>query len=222
MFNKILFLKRDNDFFSKKIVSELKKKSRYLMVISTDRSKVKINHSAKFDFILSFRSHHILKKKLIKKAKYGAINFHPGPPEYRGIGCVNYALYENSKNYGVTAHLIDEKIDHGKIINTKIFKIRKHDSVESLLQRTYNFQVKQAIQIIRSLSDDPKNLQKMVENNKEKKWSKKIKKRNFLNKFYVINKNTSRIELKKKIRATVTKKFKPYVMIHGVKFTYID
>ena len=71
MFNKILFLKRDNDFFSKKIVSELKKKSRYLMVISTDRSKVKINHSAKFDFILSFRSHHILKKKLIKKAKIG-------------------------------------------------------------------------------------------------------------------------------------------------------
>ena len=65
-------------------------------------------------------------------------------------------------------------------------------------------------------------IQKMVENNKEKKWSKKIKKRNFLNKFYVINKNTSRIELKKKIRATVTKKFKPYVMIHGVKFTYID
>ena len=81
---------------------------------------------------------------------------------------------------------------------------------------------KQAIQIIRSLSDDPNNLQKMIKNNKEKKWSKKIKKRNFLNKFYVLSKNTSRIELKKKIRATVTKKFKPYVMIHGVKFTYTD
>ena len=157
---------------------------------------------------------------LINKAKFAAINFHPGPPAYRGIGCANYALYDNRENYGATAHLIDEKIDHGKIINTKMFKIKKNDSVESLLQKTYNFQVKQAIQIIRSLSDDPKNLQKMVKKYKEKKWSKKIKKRNFLNKFYEISKNVSRVELKKKIRATVTKKFKPYVMIHGVKFTY--
>ena len=69
-----------------------------------------------------------------------------------------------------------------------MFKIKKNDSVESLLQKTYNFQAKQAIQIIRSLSDDPKNLQKMVKNNKEKKWLKKIKKRNFLNKFYAISK----------------------------------
>ena len=50
-----------------------------------------------------------------------------------------------------------------------MFKIKKNDSVESLLQKTYNFQVKQAIQIIRSLSDDPKNLQQMVKSNKEKK-----------------------------------------------------
>ena len=61
-----------------------------------------------------------------------------------------------------------------------MFKIKKNDSIESLLQKTYNFQVKQAIQIIRFLSDDPKNLQKMVKNNKEKKRLKKIKKRNFL------------------------------------------
>ena len=222
MLNKILFLKGKNEFFSKKVINELKKKSRYLKVITTDRKNVKISFNTKFDFIFLFRSHYILKKKILNNVNYGAINFHPGPPEYRGIGCVNYALYDNSKNYGATAHLIDEKIDHGKIINTKMFKVKKNDTVESLLQKTYNLQVKQAIQIIRSLSDDPRNLQKMVKKYKEKKWSKKIKKRNFLNKFYEISKNVSRVELKKKIRATVTKKFKPYVMIHGVKFTYTD
>ena len=125
MFNKILFLKRKNDFFSKKIISELKKKSRSLRVITTDGRNIKINLNTKFDFIFSFRSHYILKKKLLNNVNYGAINFHPGPPEYRGIGCVNYALYDNSENYGVTAHLIDEKIDHGKIINIKKFKIKK-------------------------------------------------------------------------------------------------
>ncbi len=222
MFNKILFLNRDKDLFAKKIISELKKKSKHLNVISTDKSKVKTKNNIKFDFIFAFRSHHILKKKLIKKAKYAAINFHPGPPEYRGIGCVNYALYEKSRNYGATAHLIDEKIDHGRIIDVKRFKIKKNESVESLLNKTYKHQVKQAIQIIHSLSSNPGNLEKMFKKNREKKWSKKIKKRIFLNKFYKINKNISRLDLKKKIRATVTKKFKPYLMLHGVKFTYVE
>ena len=67
MFNKILFLRRKSDFFSKKIISELKKKSRYLKVITTDRRNVKINLNIKFDFIFSFRSHYIIKKKLLNK-----------------------------------------------------------------------------------------------------------------------------------------------------------
>ena len=57
MFNKILFLKRKNEFFSKKIINELKKKSRYLKVVTTDRKNVKINFNTKFDFIFLFRSH---------------------------------------------------------------------------------------------------------------------------------------------------------------------
>ena len=131
-------------------------------------------------------------------------------------------MYEKSRNYGATAHLIDEKIDHGRIIDVKIFKIRKADSVESLLNRTYKIQVKQAIQIISSLSRDPGNLKKMLKKNNEKKWSKKIKKRIFLNKFYKINKNISRVDLKRKIRATATKKFKPYLTLHGMKFAYTE
>ena len=61
--------------------------------------------------------------ELLKKVNKAAINFHPGPPEYRGTGCVNYALYENSKFYGCTAHLINEKVDNGKIIDVKKFNI---------------------------------------------------------------------------------------------------
>ena len=62
----------------------------------------------------------------------------------------------------------------------------------------------------------------MLKKNKEKKWSKKIKKRIFLNKFYKINKNISRVDLKRKIRATATKKFKPYLTLHGMKFAYTE
>ena len=64
----------------------------------------------KYSYIICFRSFYILKKNLIEKCKMAPINFHPGPPEYRGIGCVNYALYDNSKFYGCCAHIINKKI----------------------------------------------------------------------------------------------------------------
>ena len=64
--------------------------------------------------IFSFRSFYILKKEFLKKCKKVAINFHPGTPDYRGIGCINFAL-NNEKYYGCTAHIINQKIDNGKI-----------------------------------------------------------------------------------------------------------
>ena len=54
----------------------------------------------KFDFIISYRSSMILKNQDISIANIAAINLHPGPPKYRGIGCLNYALYNNEKKYG--------------------------------------------------------------------------------------------------------------------------
>ena len=84
----------------------------------------------KFDYIFCFRSFYILKKKDINKTKIAAINFHPGTPEYRGIGCINFAIYNNEKFYGSTAHLIDEKIDNGKILDVRKFQIRKKDNLK--------------------------------------------------------------------------------------------
>ena len=63
--------------------------------------------------------------KLIKNANKIAINFHPGPPEYPGIGCTNYAIYNEDKNYGVTCHIMTDKIDDGLILSVNRFKIEK-------------------------------------------------------------------------------------------------
>lgn len=221
MFKKILFLRKFEDKFADKIQKKLSNKTKYLKVITTDTKKVNINKKIKFDYIFASRSHFILKKKLINQAKYAAINFHPGPPSYRGIGCVNYAIYEKSKTYGATAHIIDEKIDHGKIIDVKLFKVSKFDTVEKVLSKTYKIQFNQAVKIINKLYQSNSNLIKLINKNKKKyKWSKKIKSRSDLDKFYIIPKNINISRLKTRLRATVTKKFKPYVNLHGFKFYY--
>jgi len=222
MFDSILYFGRKNCSHSKKLKLALKKKSRKFYYIESndfgekfDTKKIK---NLNFDFIFSFRSRYILKEELINKCKVAPINFHPGPPEYRGPGGINYALYENSKFYGCTAHIINEKIDNGAILNIKKFSLKQSDTVETSLKKTYDLMIKQAFYIINLLSKNSNNLNKLIEKNKNIKWSKKITKLKDLSNFYKINKNISKTELKKKIRATNTKNFKPYVTLHNKKF----
>ena len=49
-------------------------------------------------------------------------------------------------------------------------------------------------------------------------WSSKLYLRKDLDKLYKISKNIKKLELKKRIRATNTNKFKPYLLLHGYKF----
>lgn len=79
----------------------------------------------KGDWILSYKSDLILSEDTLNKAHKGAINIHPAPPKYRGIGGYQHAINNKDKKYGVTSHFMDTKIDHGKIILVKYFPI--HD-----------------------------------------------------------------------------------------------
>ncbi len=88
----------------------------------------------KGDWIISYKSDLILNEKILKKAKKGAINIHPAPPKYRGIGGYYYAIKNKDKNYGVTSHFMDIKIDHGKIIIVRTFPINDI-SKSSLLKK---------------------------------------------------------------------------------------
>jgi methionyl-tRNA formyltransferase len=54
------------------------------------------------DYLISFLSRWVIPEDLLKRARRAAINFHPASPEYHGIGCNNFALYENAREYGVT------------------------------------------------------------------------------------------------------------------------
>ena len=52
---------------------------------------------------------------LIKRCKIAAINFHPGPPQYRGIGCINYALFEKAKFMVAQLMKLLKKLIKGKL-----------------------------------------------------------------------------------------------------------
>ena len=90
---KVLFMGRLNDKYSNRIIKILEKKFKFLNIFLSKNKYHQPDKKIlnwKGDIIICFRNHYILSKKFIKKAKICAINFHPGPPKYRGIGCVNF------------------------------------------------------------------------------------------------------------------------------------
>ena len=130
--------------------------------------------------------------------------------------------YDNSKFYGSTCHIVDEKIDNGKIIDVRRFRLKSSDTIESCLKKSYQQMLAQAFYIINLLSKNSNNLSKLINKNKKVKWEKKIRKLKDLNKFYEIKKDVSKKEILNKIRATNTKKFKPFIILHSKKFVLND
>lgn len=92
-----------------------------------------------YDIIISYLSPWIVPEKILKKTKLWNINFHPAPPEYPGIGCFNFAIYNNEKQYGVTSHLMEKKVDTGSIIGVKRFPLLESDTVYTLSIKTYGY-----------------------------------------------------------------------------------
>ena len=218
---KVLFLGRKKDYYSLELLKFLKKKKIKVTKILMDKPKQIQIKPRIYDYIISFRSYIILKKKNLSKIKYASLNFHPGPPNYRGIGCANFAIYNQEKFYGVTAHLINEKIDNGKIIDVKYFKLKKNIDINSLLRISYKHQLNQAKKVLSKIFSKNENLKKMIHFNRKIIWSKKLYLRKELNDLYKIKKNVKKNKLDRIIRATNYKNFKPYLILEGKKF-YLD
>jgi methionyl-tRNA formyltransferase len=220
---KILFIGKEDDKYSINCYLYLKKNFKYVSVIYNNlinhkliKNRIKHWHG---DYIFCFRSNYLLKTDEIKKASKNIINFHPGPPQYRGIGCVNFAIMNNEKKYGSTVHLIDsEKVDNGKIVDVVLWKINNNSCVEEILLKTYIKQFNQFKKVIKYIKKD--NLEFLIKKNKKYRWSKKLYNKKELKDLYLVDSTVKKKYFKKILKSTITKKFKPYVLIHGKKFVY--
>lgn len=84
------------------------------------------------DYLFSFLSPVIIPRYMLEKVRKQCLNIHPAPPEYPGVGGPSRAIYDEGGTYGVTAHLMEEKVDTGKIIAVRRFGIFPHDTCETL------------------------------------------------------------------------------------------
>ena len=171
------------------------------------------------EYIFCFRSFFVLPYSLIEKASIAAINFHPGPSEYPGSGCLNFALYDNSKEYGVTAHLMNDQVDNGKIIECSRFLISDNDNIDSLLKKTHAELFKLFQRITKGLFLNKDNfLNKKLDAEKNEKWNGSARKLSELNKFQLIDNRITPDELARRIRAFHTNDYPLKINLHNCTF----
>ncbi len=85
-------------------------------------------------FFSIFHNKLVSKRFIIERKK--CFNFHGGIlPEYRGSTTINWAIINEEKETGVTLHEIDEKIDHGDIIDIQKIAIGEQDTAQSLYEK---------------------------------------------------------------------------------------
>ena len=169
------------------------KKNKKIIYNNLEKNINKIQKRKKIYYLLNF-SEHIFSEKILKNVKY-PINFHPGSSYFPGRGCYSWALFKEFKFYGTTAHIMNKKLDSGKIIDEMKFKINDFETIETLKLKSFFSMNIQFIDI----------LQKIINGDSLKftksKWKKKPYTIKQLNRINVLNKTDDLTTKLKKLRS---------------------
>ena len=220
---KILFVGKKDCSYSLNAFEYLQKLGHNITVVWSEKRNQKFSQeilSWEGDYLFCFHSHIIVPKILLDRVKT-SINFHPGSPDHPGSGMVNWALYNNSKEFGVTVHLIDDKIDHGNILRVKRFKILDGDNIESLIDRTKSYSISLFYDIIQEILIDHKTIDELLDESKNEKWNCESRKIDQVNKMSIVDINIDSDELDRRIKSFHSKQFPLSLYLHGRKFIHV-
>jgi methionyl-tRNA formyltransferase len=167
------------------------------------------------DYIISYLSRWVVPAELLQRARKAAINFHPASPDYPGIGCNNFALYQNAAQYGVTCHHMAPRVDSGEIIAVRRFPIQPEDDVAALLKRTYENQIALFLEIAPIMAEG-RGLPSAGE-----RWTRAPFTRKEFNDLFRITPDMPEEEIARRIRAVSYGSYQPYVEIADHRFEYV-
>ena len=213
---KILLLAKKNKPYVDRVIKIMKNNFKSVYFVDVERPNFTFEKlfRLRFDYIFSYINDKVIPQQILNNTKICNINFHPGPPSYPGYGCFNFALYDNVKTYGCTAHLMNQKVDTGKIIDVVDFKINKNETVLSLSEKTYYQMFFQF-----------KNILFKIKNNQltfsDQLWKRKPFKKKDLNKLCQIKPSMTKKEIKNRIRATsYPNKPGAFITLYGYSFQF--
>ncbi len=130
-----------NNKKAKGLVFAKKNKIRFL-IINYNNKKVAENkillylNKNKIDLICLAGFMKILTKRVVNRYKNKILNIHPSLlPKYKGLNTHKRVIVNKEKFTGCTVHLVNTKLDSGKIILQKKIRIFKKDNAKTLEKR---------------------------------------------------------------------------------------
>jgi len=214
---RLLFLRKQDCQHSDKAESYLRQLFDEVTVVRSSKIGDRLPESirdSRFDALFAFRSHIIIPDWLIAATKV-CLNFHPGPPERPGIGCVNFALYEGDEHYGSTCHFVVGEIDAGPIVSVKRFPIDDSDTVASLLTRSYDYLLCQLYDVAPAVASGA------VPDACDEQWTRKATRKKDLDALMEIRADAPAEEIERIVRATTFGDFGPHLTINGSRFRLV-
>ena len=162
--------------------------------------------------LLSFLSPWIIPGSLLENCGT-ALNFHPASVDYPGIGCYNFALYDEAPEFGAVCHHMLAKVDSGVVVEERRFPLFTSDSVESLKLRTMVTMLAMFHDICSAIAAG----QELAV--AERQWSRKAYTRREMNALKTITPDMDEKEVGRRIRAGVYPGYPgPSVTIGGFTF----
>lgn len=138
----------------------------------------------------------ILPTDLLGRLPGPAYNFHPGPPEYRGLFPSVFALYDGASRFGVTCHELTAEIDSGPIVGVTRFAIHNADDRAALDSRTYTELVKLVEALAPQLADAGVPLPRLHE-----QWSGPVRRKADFDALCRLPTNVDEAEFRRRYRA---------------------
>ncbi len=211
---KVLFIGKRNDAKAEEAVEFLSSFKLDLEVVWSSRNEAYPEYLRSWsgDLVLSYLSQWIIPASTLNGAKFAALNWHPGTPEYPGIGCTNFAVYEGASSFGMTCHHMNPKVDTGAIVEVRRFDVEAEDDVFSMTQKCY-------VEILHSFKAV---LTQIIKNQSlpqsKEHWTRRPFRRTELDALCVLDLSMDEEEMKKRIKATKYDKHWAFIEINGVKF----
>lgn len=87
--------------------------------------------------LVAFVTPVVVQARTLNALGFGAYNFHPGPPQYPGWMPAHFAVHDHATKFGVTAHVMIERVDAGPIVGCELFDIPQNIGVLELEQRAF-------------------------------------------------------------------------------------
>lgn len=179
-----------------------------------------LNFSLKnIDVVISYLFPKKIKTKLINLSRLGCINFHSAPlPKYRGWGVYNAGILNNEKEWGVSAHFVDENFDTGDLIKVNYFNIEPKKETAFSLERCSQKALFELFDEVMNMIINGETLPKIrQESNAGVNYSKK----HTLN-YEFIDLNDSSDIIDSKIRAFWYPPFAAKIILNGKKYSLVN